>query len=57
MTRLVESQNAEIALLRKQLADAQEYIRWRKNLRRKSYKDDYASAQLKNQKKRLKKKS
>ncbi|EDN98637.1 hypothetical protein SS1G_13496 [Sclerotinia sclerotiorum 1980 UF-70] len=57
MTRLVESQNAEIVLLRKQLADAQEYMRRRKNLRRKSYEDDYASAQLKNQKKRLKKKS
>ncbi|RAL66322.1 hypothetical protein DID88_005992 [Monilinia fructigena] len=30
MTRLVESQNAEIALLRKQLADAQEVIETRK---------------------------
>ncbi|EDN99230.1 hypothetical protein SS1G_14090 [Sclerotinia sclerotiorum 1980 UF-70] len=30
MTKLVESQNAEIALLRKQLADAQEVIETRK---------------------------
>ncbi|EDN99470.1 hypothetical protein SS1G_02324 [Sclerotinia sclerotiorum 1980 UF-70] len=30
MTRLVESQNAEIALLRKQFADAQEVIETRK---------------------------
>ncbi|APA05658.1 hypothetical protein sscle_01g004280 [Sclerotinia sclerotiorum 1980 UF-70] len=30
MTRLIESQNAEIALLRKQLADAQEVIETRK---------------------------